>query len=232
VNLLLEAVPAEERRRLTPFLESAPVELKQVLVEAGEETRYVYFPDGSVSSSVYTMRDGSTVETTITGFEGMVGVHLWLGQKVAVTRSFVQVPGPCLRMRSEAFMAEVVEAESPLSDVIGDYVSAYLSFTAITAACNRIHRIEERLCRWLKMVHNRVEGDTFPVRHEFMAYMLGVHRPSVSIAASMLRKAGLIDYDYGRLTVLDSKGLEAGSCECYEAMEREFERIFGRPLRK
>ena len=232
MNLLLGALPADERRRLEPFLEPVVCELKQVLVEAGEDTRYVFFPEGAVSSSVYTMHDGSTVETAITGFEGMVGVHLWLGQSVAVTRSFIQVPGPCLRMRSEAFLAEVVEAKSPLSELIGSYVGAYLSFTAITAACNRIHRIEERLCRWLKMVHNRVEGDTFPVRHEFLAYMLGVHRPSVSIAASMLRKAGLIDYDYGRLTVLDSKGLEAGSCECYQAMEREFERIFGRPLRK
>lgn len=104
--------------------------------------------------------------------------------------------------------------------------------TAITSACNRIHRIEERLCRWLKMVHNRVSGDVFPVRHEFLAYMLGVHRPSVSIAAAMLRRAGLIRYEYGRLTVLDSKALEAGACECYSAMELEFERRFGQRLRK
>ena len=232
VNLLLEAVPEAERRRLAPFLETVTLDLKDVMVEPGEPIRYVYFPSGCVASSVYTMRDGSTVETAITGFEGLVGVHVWLGQGVAVTRTFIQVPGECVRMRADAFLAEVVEAKSPLSDLIAEYVSAYLSMTAITSACNRIHRIEERLCRWLKMVHNRVEGDIFPVRHEFLAYMLGVHRPSVSIAAAMLRRAGLIRYEYGRLTVLDAKGLESGACECYAAMEMEFERRFGERLRK
>jgi Crp-like helix-turn-helix domain len=230
--LLLEAVPEEERRRLEPFLETVTVDLKDVMVEAGEPIRYVYFPNGAVASSVYTMRDGSTVETTITGLEGIIGVHVWLRQSVAVTRTFVQVPGECVRMRSDVFLAKVVDAKSPLNDLIGEYVSAYLSLTTITAACNRIHLVEERLCRWLKMVHNRVEGNSFPVRHEFLAYMLGVHRPSVSIAAAMLRKAGLIRYEYGRLTVLDSKGLEGAACECYSAMEMEFERRFGRQLRK
>ena len=232
MNLVLEAVPEAERRRLAPFLETVTLDLKDVMIEAGEPIRYVYFPDGAVASSIYAMRDGSSVETAITGFEGVVGVHVWLRQSVAVTRTFVQVPGSCQRMRSDIFLAEVVDAKSPLHDRIGEYVSAYLSLTAITAACNRIHRIEERLCRWLKMVHNRVEGDSFPVRHEFLAYMLGVHRPSVSIAAAMLRKAGLIRYDYGHLTVLDAKGLEAGACECYTAMELEFERRYGRRLRK
>ena len=202
------------------------------MVEPGEPIRYVYFPDGAVASSIYAMRDGSTVETAVTGFEGIVGVQVWLRQSVAVTRTFIQVPGPCHRMRSDIFLAEVVDQKCPLNDRIGEYVSAYLSLTAITAGCNRIHRIEERLCRWLKMVHNRVEGDSFPVRHEFLAYMLGVHRPSVSIAAAMLRKAGLIRYEYGHLTVLDAKGLESSACECYTAMELEFERRFGRRLRK
>jgi CRP-like cAMP-binding protein len=231
-NLLLASLPEAESQRLAPFLDTVTLDLKDVMVEAGEPIRYVYFPCGSVASSVYTMRDGSTVETAITGLEGVVGVHVWLQQSVAVTRTFIQVPGECMRMRSDVFLAEVVHAKSPLNDLIAQYVSGYLSLTSITAACNRIHRIEERLCRWLKMVHNRVEGDIFPVRHEFLAYMLGVHRPSVSIAAAMLRKAGLIDYEYGRLTVLDAKGLEAGACECYAAMELEFERRFGHRIRK
>jgi CRP-like cAMP-binding protein len=111
-------------------------------------------------------------------------------------------------------------------------VDADLTLTTITAACNRIHRIEERLCRWLKMTHNRVQGDFFPVRHEFLAYMLGVHRPSVSIAANILKKAGLIRYDYGRMNVLDPKGLEAGACECYGTMEKQIEKIYARPFRR
>ncbi len=232
MNLLLGTIPPEEQRRLAPFLEPVQLEMKEPLVEPGEEPRYIYFPDGCVASSVYAMRNGDAVETAVIGREGFIGIHVWLQRSLSVTRTFIQVPGPARRMRTEVFQTEVVEARSPLHELMAAYVSAYLSFTAITAACNRIHRIEERLCRWLKIVHNRVQGDVFPVRHEFMAYMLGVHRPSVSIAASMLREAGLIRYEYGRLTVLNPRGLEEGACECYFAMEREFERMYGRELRR
>ena len=204
MNLLLEAVPEAERQRLAPFLETVTLDLKDVMVEPGEPIRYVYFPSGAVASSVYTMRDGSTVETSITGLEGIVGVHVWLRQSVAVTRTFIQVPGECIRMRSDIFLAKVVDEGSPLSDLIREYVSAYLSLTAITAACNRIHRIEERLCRWLKMVHNRVEGDSFPVRHEFLAYMLGVRRVGVTRAAAELQRDKHIEYHRGALNVLET----------------------------
>jgi CRP-like cAMP-binding protein len=232
LNLLLTALPSEEQRRLEPHLERVSLQLRDPLIDPGETIRYVYFPDGSVASSVHAMRDGSTVETSITGFEGMVGVQVWLRQRTTLSRIFVQVPGDAWRMRSDVFLNEVVKRQSPLNDVIADYVHAYLSITTITAACNRIHRIEERLCRWLKMVHNRVDGNYFPVRHEFLAYMLGVHRPSVSIAANILKKAGLIQYDYGRLTVLDAAGLEAGACECYSTMEAHFEGMYGESFRK
>ncbi len=233
MNLLIAALPEQERRRLEPFLENVSLPLRENLIEAGEPFRYVYFPVNLVASTVHTMTDGSTVEAAITGLDGFVGVQAWLRQKVAMTATFVQVPGDAMRMRYEVFMKEVVtNAASPLNDLAAAYVSAYITLTTITAACNRIHRIEERLCRWLKMTHNRVPGDQFPVRHEFLAYMLGVHRPSVSIAANILKKAGLIKYDYGRMQVLDNKGLEEGACECYGTMEKQLENIYGRPLRK
>jgi CRP-like cAMP-binding protein len=136
-------------------------------------------------------------------------------------------------MRVEDFKREVVDKpQSAINEVITNYVHAYLMITTITAACNRIHRIEERLCRWLKMTHDRVQGDYFPVRHEFLAYMLGVHRPSVSIAANILKKAGLIRYDYGRMYVLDSKGRAEGACECYGLMEKQIENVFGKSIHK
>ncbi len=233
MNLLIAALPEPERRRLEPFLENVSLPLRESLIEAGEPIRYLYFPIDLVASTVHTMTDGSTVEAAITGLDGFVGVQAWLRQKVATTATFVQVPGQALRMRYEVFMKEVVNnPASPLNDLAADYISAFLTLTTITAACNRIHRIEERLCRWLKMTHNRVEGDQFPVRHEFLAYMLGVHRPSVSIAANILKKAGLIQYDYGRMQVLNSKGLEEGACECYATMEKQLEHIFGRTIRK
>ncbi len=233
VNLLIAALPEQERQRLEPFLELVALPLRESLIESGEPIRYVFFPIDLVASTIHTMTDGSTVEAAITGLDGFVGVQAWLRQKIAVPATFVQVPGQALRMRYEVFMKEVVyNAASPLNNLAADYVSAYITLTTITAACNRIHRIEERLCRWLKMTHNRVEGDLFPVRHEFLAYMLGVHRPSVSIAANILKKAGLIKYDYGRMQILDSKGLAEGACECYGTMEKQIEMIYGRPIRK
>ena len=233
MNLILAALPEEERQRLEPFLQLVPLELREPMIEPGEPIRYVYFPVDLVASTVHAMSDGSTVETAIIGLEGFVGVQCFLRQKTASTRTFVQVPGHAMRMRSEVFVKEFVEnPDSPGAELVAGYVNAYLTLTTITAACNRIHRIEERLCRWLKMTHNRVQGDFFPVRHEFLAYMLGVHRPSVSIAANILKKAGLIRYDYGRMNILDPKGLEEGACECYGTMEKQIETIYGRPFRR
>ncbi len=233
MNLLIAALPEPERRRLEPFLETVTLGLRENLIEPGEPIRYIHFPIDLVASTVHTMSDGSTVESAIIGLDGLVGIQAWLRQKSAVSSTFVQVPGHALRMRVESFQKEVMDhPASPLNGLIADYISAYITFTTITAACNRIHRIEERLCRWLKMTHNRVSGDQFPVRHEFLAYMLGVHRPSVSIAANILKKAGLIKYDYGRMQVLDPKGLAEGACECYTTMEKQIEAIFNQPFRK
>jgi CRP-like cAMP-binding protein len=233
VNLILAALPEEERQRVEPLLERVGLELKESMVEPGEPIRYVFFPIDLVASTVHTMSDGSTVETSIVGLDGMVGVQAFLRQKTAMTRTFVQVPGQTWRMRSEVFVKEVLE--NPLSrfnEILAAYTDAYLTLTTVTAACNRIHKIEERLCRWLKMTHNRVQGDFFPVRQEFLAYMLGVHRPSVSIAANILKKAGLIRYDYGRMHILDAKGLEEGACECYATMEKQIEKIYAKTFRK
>jgi CRP-like cAMP-binding protein len=135
-------------------------------------------------------------------------------------------------MKRQVFMKEVVEADCPLNTRIANYVDAYLNLTSVTAACNRIHHVNRRLCRWLKMVHNRVEGDSFAMRQEFLAYMLGVHRPSISIAASTLKETGLIRYQRGTLTVLNSKGLEDGACECYDIIESQFEKALGTTFRK
>ncbi len=233
MNLLIAALPEVERKRLEPFLETVTLPLMEILIEPGEPIRYVHFPIDLVASTVHTMSDGSTVEAAIVGMEGFVGIQSWLHQKTAVTSTFVQVPGSALRMRAEVFEKEVVyNPDSALNNIAANYVSAYITFTTITAACNRIHRIEERLCRWLKMTHNRVVGDHFPVRHEFLAYMLGVHRPSVSIAANILKKAGLIQYEYGRMQVINSKGLEEGACECYATMEKQIENAYGMHFRK
>lgn len=232
VNLLLAGLPRAERDRLDGFLEPIDLKLKQTLTEPEREISHVYFPIDAVTSVVQTMSDGATVETGLVGCDGFVGIQAWLRQTTSSVHVFTQVPGKALRMKRQMFMKEVVDSDCALNLRIAGYVDAYITMTAVTAACNRIHHINERLCRWLKMVQNRVQGDSYPMRQEFLAYMLGVHRPSISIAASALKTAGLIRYERGNLTVLDKKGLEAGCCECYGIIESKLESTLGMPLRK
>ncbi|HEY7352890.1 MAG TPA: helix-turn-helix domain-containing protein [Terriglobales bacterium] len=136
-------------------------------------------------------------------------------------------------MSTDDFIREVREnPSSPLNKLVAAYLHAFLILTSMTAACNRLHSIDQRLCRWLRMTYNRARRTDFPLRHEFLAQMLGVHRPTLSTAASMLQRAGLINYRYGKLTILDPDGLTEGACECYAMMEKQFDRIFQQPWRE
>ncbi|MBA3915183.1 MAG: winged helix-turn-helix domain-containing protein, partial [Acidobacteriales bacterium] len=127
---------------------------------------------------------------------------------------------------TDDFVREIKNKPSPLNPLIARYVHAFLVLTSLTAACNRLHAIDERLCRWLSMSYNRARRREFPLQQEFMAHMLGVHRPTVSIAAKTLQKAGLIDYRYGKLSILDPEGLAQGACECFPIMEAQFQKVF------
>lgn len=232
-NLLLAALPRAERERLEPFLEWTLLEFEENLIEPDEPIRQVLFPYDAVTSTVQEMSDGSVIETGLMGIEGLVGVQLWLRMKSTPTRTFVQIPGHAHRMRAEDFAREVLgRPESPLNLLAARYTHAFLMMVSIAAACNRLHPFDQRLCRWLKLVHNRVRREEFPMRQEFMAEMLGVQRPTVSTAANMLQKAGLISYARGRMTILDPEGLVAGSCECYELMEAQMDKIFDTPWRE
>jgi CRP-like cAMP-binding protein len=144
----------------------------------------------------------------------------------------VQVPGTAHRISTEDFIREIRDRPSPLNDLIAAYVHAFLMLTSITAACNRLHPIDQRFCRWLRMTYDRARRTDFPLRHEFLAQMLGVARPTLSTAASMLQKAGLINYRYGKLKLLDPDGLVAGACECYQIMNAQFDKIFDQPWRQ
>jgi hypothetical protein len=177
------------------------------------------------------MSDGSTIETGLTGIEGLAGVQVWLRQRTTASTTFVQIPGMAHRISTEDFIREVRDRVSPLNDLIASYVHAFLVLTSMTVACNRLHSIDQRLCRWLRMTYNRARRREFPIRHEFLAEMLGVHRPTVSTAASMLQQAGFISYRYGKLTILDPEGLAGSACECYPLMEAQFDKIFDQPWR-
>lgn len=225
-NLLLAYLPGAERERLAPYLKEVVLEFQQVLIEPNKQITDCYFPYDAITSTIQEMSDGDSVETGLMGIEGFVGVQLWLRAPTTPTRTLVQVPGRAHHMSAANFIRYVRDAETPLNDLCAKYAHAFLVMTSQTAACNRLHPINERLCRWLKLVHNRVRRDEFPIRQEFIALMLGVHRPTVSTAANMLQQAGLIRYSRGQMRILNPEGLRSGSCECLEVIEAQFEQVF------
>ncbi|HKY27159.1 MAG TPA: Crp/Fnr family transcriptional regulator [Pyrinomonadaceae bacterium] len=225
-NMLLASLPDAERERLAPYLRPIMLDFHQVLIEPNQPITDMYFPYDAITSTIQEMTDGDSVETGLMGLEGFVGVQLWLHSPTTPTRTLVQVPGRAHHMTAADFVRRVRDTDSPLNELCAKYSHAFLVMTSQTAACNRLHPVNERLCRWLKLVHNRVGRDEFPIRQEFIAQMLGVHRPTVSTAASMLQQAGLISYSRGQLRILDAEGLRNGSCECLEVIERQFDKVF------
>jgi CRP-like cAMP-binding protein len=231
-NLLLAALPQEERDRLDPFLEWGDHELKQVLIEPDEPITYVFFPYDAVTSTIQEYPDGSTIETGLMGVEGMIGIQLWLRMPSTPTRTIIQIAGQGHRITANDFIREIRDnPASPLNPLIARYTHAFLSMTSIAAACNRLHPLEQRMCRWLMLTYNRIRKYEFPMRQEFLAQMLGVQRPTVSITAQLLQQAGLLTYKRGQMRLLDPPGLAAGSCACLELMERQMDRIFDQPWR-
>jgi CRP-like cAMP-binding protein len=225
-NKLLAAIPKEEYERLLPDLELVPLPIRQVLYEANEPIKYAYFPLTAVVSVLTVMSDGKAIEAATVGNEAMVGIPLLLGTQSIPTQVVAQVPGEGLRMKAEVFMREVYWG-SPLHTLLLRYMQTLMNQFAQTAACNCLHSIEERCCRWLLLTHDRVESDEFLLTQEYLAIMLGVRRASVSVVAAILQQAGFIRYNRGRVTILNREGLESASCECYQAIKQENERLLG-----
>lgn len=225
-NRLLTALPVEEYERLLPKLESVSLPVKQVLYEPNKPIEYVYFVNHGVISLLNIMEDGTIVEIATVGNEGMVGLPVFLGGDTIPCRAFVQLPGDAIRMKADVFKY-LVNQGSPLHGLLQRYTQALFNQVAQSAACNRVHSIEERCSRWLLMTRDRVNSDDFPLTQEFLSQMLGVRRPSVSVVAAILQKAGLIRYSRGKITILDRLGLEASACECYAIIKQEFDRLLG-----
>jgi CRP-like cAMP-binding protein len=231
-NLVLAALPEDERRRLLPLLEPVQLELGKHLIEPDEPIRHIYFPIDLVTSTLQDLHDGSSVEIGLMGIEGVVGIQFWLQQETTNSRTLVQIAGAALRMNAAQFKREVMEKPSPLNKLIASYVHAFLAMTGQTAACNRMHEVNTRLARWLSLIYDRVQRPEFPMRQEFMAMMLGVHRPAVTIAANSLQNAGLISYRRGHITINDPVALRESACECYAIIEAQFDKMFGRDWRE
>jgi len=227
-NRLLDALPLPDRRRIAALLEREKGGHKQILYPPGGRIEALYFPVGAVASILTTLSDGAGVEIATVGNEGMLGSPVVLGSDAMPAREFcqVQVPGEMLRMDRASF-AEVLTRDGPFRDVIQHYVQALFTQIAQQVACNALHSVEERCCRWLLLTHDRVQKDSFPITHEFLAQMLGVRRASVTLAAGALQAAGLISYRRGEMVIVDREGLEDVSCECYQVLRDEFDRLLG-----
>ena len=225
-NRLLARLPPQEYQRLLPRLQLVPLELKRVLYEARSPIDYAYFPNRGVVSALTVMEDGRAIEVATIGAEGMLGLSLLVGAKTTANRVIVQVPGEALRL-AEDVVREEVSRDSALRRLLILYHTAFLAQVSQAVACNGLHSVHQRCCRWLLMTQDRAHSDVFPMTHEFLAEMLGVRRSTVSEVLEPFQKEGLIRYSRGKCTVLDREGLKAGSCECYRRINEEFERLFG-----
>jgi CRP-like cAMP-binding protein len=216
-NLLLAALPADEYNRIAESLETIPLKLKSFLHRAGDPIEHVYFPGGGFCSMLAVLKDGAMVEVATIGREGMVGVTAVLDGNPVSSTSMVQgETDTCYRMTADAFRLEM-ERRGVFYELLTHYAQALVGFIMQSTACNAVHTVEQRLARWLLMARDRMGSDDFPLTQEFVAMMLGASRPTVTIVASTLQKAGLITYHRGHVTIVDREGLEAASCECYRA---------------
>jgi len=226
-NRLLAALPKKEQDRLLPHLKLVTLGFEEVLFERDELIRHVYFPTDGIISLLLELDDGSTAEIGRVGNEGLLGLPVFLGFETSHTRALVQVAGEALRMDARVFSNEARRA-GPLANQLLRYTQCFMRQVSQLAACNIRHSIEQRLCRWLLVTHDRVRGDQLEITQEFLSRMLGTHRESITVVARALQERGFIRYSRGKLTIIDPHGLEAASCECYRAVKRIFEPALAR----
>jgi CRP-like cAMP-binding protein len=225
-NHLLAGLTSEAYERLQPHLEPMTFSLGEVVYESGGHMRHVYFPTTSHISLLYTMIDGSTAEMGLVGNEGVVGISLFMGGETTPNRAMVQGGGGALRMKAKAMLDEFRRGDE-FQHLLLRYTQALITQISQTAVCNRLHSVEQRLCRWLLMTHDRNESDELQMTHEFISNMLGVRREGVTLAAHRLQVAGMISYARGHITILDRQQLLARVCECYQVVRAEHARLLG-----
>ncbi len=227
-NRLLNKLTNEQLQVLLPRLEKVHHKIRDVIHERHQPIRYVHFPGNAILSNLLYMEGGTAVEVGTVGNEGISSVELLARASVAIETCVCQVAGDGLRMQTNDFR-EAISGATPLHHLTECYLQTYLVQLSQSVACNRMHTIEERFARWLLLTHDRVGSDEFFLTQEFIASMLGVHRPSVSLVAGTFQSAGMIKYSRGRITILNRAPLEDTSCECYAAVKAEFLRVLNIP---
>jgi CRP-like cAMP-binding protein len=219
-NRLLAALPRKEYEKLAPHTEKVSFEQGEVLYESNEPIEYIHFPLSGVISMLVATSTGASVEISLVGREGFVGFQPLLGVESAPNRAISQIPGYALRIRSEVLKKEFDRGGS-LQSLLHRQIQSQVVQMSQGAACNRLHEVNERLARWLLMMHDRAESDKLPLTHEFLSQMLGANRATVSLAAGVFQQASLIRYARGTITILNREGLEEIACECYRIVKEE-----------
>ena len=225
-NFLLRSFPDREYAQIAPQLDQVHVEPEQVIYRQGEPIDYVYFPTTAMLSWVGSTRAGERVEVGVVGWEGMLGIPELLGFELSPYGVEVELPGDVLRIKASRFKKEY-ERMNSIHSLLFRYTYTALTQLAQSSICGRYHTVEQRLCRWLLMAHDRAEGNELHLTQEIIAGMIGARRPTVSIVAGTLQKAGLIRVNRGRITILDRDRMEEATCECYWAIRRAFDMFLG-----
>jgi CRP-like cAMP-binding protein len=225
-NQLLAALPVEEYERLSPHLGQVSFALGEVIYEPGERLDYVYFPTTAIISLLYMMENGSSAEMGLAGNDGIVGIAVFMGGNTMPNRAIVQSAGIAFRMKA-AVLHEEFERGGQFQKLLLRYTQALITQISQTAVCNRLHSVEQQLCRWLLLSHDRVPTDELIMTQTLIADMLGVRREGVTIAAGQLQDVEAISYSRGHIKILDRAKLESCVCECYRVVKDEFDRLLG-----
>src|SRR6202045_2260220 len=223
-NHLLAALPNAERQRWLQQLEPVEMPLGQVLYESGSTLSHVYFPTTAIVSLLYVMENGASAEIAVVGNDGIVGISLFMAGESTPSRAVVQSAGAGYRLKAEAMKDEFNRA-GPWLHLLLRYTQALITQMAQTAVCNRHHSLDQQLCRWLLLSLDRLQDNELVMTQELIANMLGVRREGVTEAALKLQQDGMIRYARGRITVLNRPGLETRTCECYEVVKKEYDRL-------
>ena len=225
-NRLLAALPRDEYDRILPGLQKVSFSLGEVVYEFGGQLDYVYVPTTAIVSLLYTMENGSSAEMGLTGNDGVVGIALFMGGGTMPNRAIVQSAGDALRLKAKLLQDEFARG-GKFQHLLLRYTQALITQISQTAVCNRLHAVDQQLCRWLLLSHDRVKADELIMTQELIADMLGVRREGVTVAAGRLQDAGAISYVRGHIKILDRAKLEETVCECYRVVKNEFDRLLG-----
>lgn len=223
-NQILSSLKPADLRAILTCMELVEIDAREPLYESNAPIEYAYFPEDGVMSIVIPMEDGPSVEAATVGYEGMVGLPLILGAEATPTMALCQVPGKVWSISAKD-LAKHIEQNKDLSLALRRYAQTVFDLLAQSTACNRLHSIDERCARRLLLTMDRMSTDTFQLTQEFLAMMLGVYRPGVSLAAKRLQEANLITYKHGKVTILDREGLEEVSCSCYRIIREAYEKL-------